>query len=149
MSIENSCDYCICNGSTTERCGRSGCSRTWSYRLGPFANGCRHYDCLVVWYAIFSLTGKNSSHNLLCFSLSEYDLAVCTPSFGVVLQSLQEKCYFFIPSLLLVCNSFLNKSLSYAGRTGHAGVPSLRRSMKNPENFERCISIAFFSIYVM
>ncbi|BBN16514.1 hypothetical protein MPTK1_7g06990 [Marchantia polymorpha subsp. ruderalis] len=33
--------------------------------------------------------------------------------------------------------------------SGHAGVPSLRRSMKNPENFERCISIAFFSIYVI
>ncbi|KAL2611263.1 hypothetical protein R1flu_022955 [Riccia fluitans] len=33
--------------------------------------------------------------------------------------------------------------------SGHAGLPSLRRSMKNPENFERCISIAFASIFVI
>ncbi|KAL3682530.1 hypothetical protein R1sor_000552 [Riccia sorocarpa] len=33
--------------------------------------------------------------------------------------------------------------------SGHAGLPSLRRSMKNPENFERCISIAFTCIFII
>ncbi|GAQ82732.1 amino acid transporter protein [Klebsormidium nitens] len=33
--------------------------------------------------------------------------------------------------------------------SGHAGLPSLRRSMRRPEHFERCLHIAFGAIFLV
>jgi len=33
--------------------------------------------------------------------------------------------------------------------SGHAGLPSMRRSMKSPQNFGRCLNIAFFSMFLL
>ncbi|KAG0563240.1 hypothetical protein KC19_8G014900 [Ceratodon purpureus] len=33
--------------------------------------------------------------------------------------------------------------------SGHAGLPSMRRSMKNPQNFEHCLNVAFFSMFLL
>jgi vesicular inhibitory amino acid transporter len=33
--------------------------------------------------------------------------------------------------------------------SGHAGLPSLRRSMKNPQNFKFCLNLAFLAMFLL